>query len=241
MTDKACGHWDVLGTSLRAFRGLSPRNCIRSQLLAAALHGRGNFGSEQFYNLLSNKWQCRDWNVVWRKPNNTGPPVCLESGARSSRERWKEDKKEEPRGGPWASEALSYHAANWDHTMGMETDDPPPTLSIPRAGKIPQGNHTTARVSGESSAFCSLIMFPCCGHSPLHKHVCGRLKYHLSQTLITALVLKTGKTPTHPFAGALVFSISIGWTVHLQLQLWNYFKKLMNLSTRFLVTPSPRG
>lgn len=125
--------------------------------------------------------------------------------------------------------------------MGMETDDPPPTLSIPRAGKIPQGNHTTARVSGESSAFCSLIMFPCCGHSPLHKHVCGRLKYHLSQTLITALVLKTGKTPTHPFAGALVFSISIGWTVHLQLQLWNYFKKLMNLSTRFLVTPSPRG
>ena len=55
----------------------------------------------------------------------------------SSRERQKEDKKEEPRGGPWASKALSYHVASQDHTMGMEADDPPTTLSIPRAGKIP--------------------------------------------------------------------------------------------------------
>ena len=47
------------------------------------------------------------------------------------------DKKEEPRGGPWASKALSYHVASQDHTMGMEADDPPTTLSIPRAGKIP--------------------------------------------------------------------------------------------------------
>lgn len=105
--------------------------------------------------------------------------------------------------------------------MGMEADS-----LFPEQGKY----HKETKQLHASlekvlrSALCSLVMFPCCGHSPLHKHVCGRLKYHLSPTLITALVLKTGKTPTHPFAGALVFYISTGWAVHMQLQLWNYLK-----------------
>lgn len=39
---------------------------VVSQLLAAALHRRGNFGSETFYKLLSTISGSADWNVVWK-------------------------------------------------------------------------------------------------------------------------------------------------------------------------------